>query len=155
VYEHMTYERPHVSLAALPGMRERTVSIGSAGKTFSMTGWKVGWVTGPADLVTALRTVKQFLTYTSGAPFQPAVAVALRLPDEYFSGLATTLRGKRDRLCSGLGELGFDVHLPAGTYFATTDVRPVGYQSGLEFCRDLPARAGVVAIPHAVFWDDQ
>jgi N-succinyldiaminopimelate aminotransferase len=155
VYEHMTYERPHVALATLPGMRERTLSIGSAGKTFSMTGWKVGWVTGPAELVAAVRSVKQFLTYTSGAPFQPAVAVGLRLPDSYFSSLGSSLQAKRDRLCEGLSALGFDVHLPAGTYFATTDVRPLGYPSGLDFCRELPTRAGVVAIPHAVFWDDQ
>jgi len=155
VYEHMTYERPHVAAATLPGMRERTLSFGSAGKTFSMTGWKIGWVTGPADLVAAVRTVKQFLTYTSGAPFQPAVARGLRLPDEYFTGLASTLRGKRDRLCAGLAGLGLEVHVPRGTYFATTDVRPLGYASGLDFCRELPGRAGVVAIPHAVFWDDQ
>ena len=155
VYEHMTYDRPHVALATLPGMRERTVSIGSAGKTFSMTGWKVGWVTGPADLVAAVRSVKQFLTYTSGAPFQPAIAVGLRLPDSYFTELGTSLQSKRDRLCDGLSALGLDVHVPAGTYFATTDVRPLGYTSGLAFCRELPRRAGVVAIPHSVFWDDQ
>jgi N-succinyldiaminopimelate aminotransferase len=156
VYDHMTFEadRPHIPLATLPGMRERTLSVGSAGKTFSMTGWKIGWVTGPADLVAAVRTVKQFLTYVSGAPFQPAIAVGLRLPDSYFTGLAESLRGKRDRLCAGLAELGFDVHVPFGTYFATTDVRPLGYGSGIDFCRELPSRAGVVAIPHAVFWDD-
>jgi N-succinyldiaminopimelate aminotransferase len=156
VYEHMTYDetRPHVTLATLPGMRERTVSVGSAGKTFSMTGWKVGWVTGPAELVRAVRSVKQFLTYTSGAPFQPAIAVGLRLPDSYFVGLASSLHEKRDRLCDGLASLGLDVHVPRGTYFATTDVRPLGYDDGISFCRDLPGKAGVVAIPHAVFWDD-
>jgi N-succinyldiaminopimelate aminotransferase len=156
VYEHMTYDatRPHIPLATFPGMRERTLSVGSAGKTFSMTGWKIGWVTGPPELVTAVRSVKQFLTYTSGAPFQPAVAVGLRLPDSYFLSLASSLHAKRDRLCAGLADLGLDVHLPFGTYFATTDVRPLGYASGIDFCRELPGRAGVVAIPHAVFWDD-
>ena len=155
VYEHMTYERPHVAIATLPGMRSRTLSIGSAGKTFSMTGWKIGWVTGPPDLVAAVRSVKQFLTYTSGAPFQPAIALGLRLPDSYFTGLADALRAKRDRLCTGLADLGLEVHRPAGTYFATTDVRPLGYDDGMTFCRELPTRAGVVAIPHSVFWDDQ
>ena len=114
VYEHMTYERPHVPIATLPGMRSRTLSIGSAGKTFSMTGWKIGWVTGPADLVAAVRSVKQFLTYTSGAPFQPAIALGLRLPDTYFAGLADSLRAKRDRLCAGLAELGLRSICPQG-----------------------------------------
>jgi N-succinyldiaminopimelate aminotransferase len=156
VYEHMTFDvaRPHIPLATLPGMRERTLSVSSAGKTFSVTGWKVGWVTGPADLVTAVRSVKQFLTYVSGAPFQPAIALGLRLPDAYFTSVASTLHAKRDRLCEGLAALGLDVHVPFGTYFATTDVRPLGYDDGTAFCRDLPHRAGVVAIPHAPFWDD-
>ena len=156
VYEHMAFDtdRPHVPVASLPGMRERTLSIGSAGKTFSFTGWKVGWVTGPADLVECVRLAKQFLTYVSGAPFQPAIALGLGLPDSYFFGLRNGLAAKRDLLCDGLESVGLDVHRTRGTYFVTTDVRPLGYNDGWTFCRDLPARAGVVAIPHAPFWDD-
>jgi N-succinyldiaminopimelate aminotransferase len=154
VYEHMTYDVPHRPLATLPGMRERTLTISAAGKTFSFTGWKVGWATGPADLVRAVLTAKQFLTFVSGAPFQPAVAVGLRLPDTYFDELGATLRGKRDRLCAGLREVGFDVVVPQGTYFVTADVRPLGWADGLEFCRELPHKTGVVAIPHQVFYDD-
>jgi N-succinyldiaminopimelate aminotransferase len=154
VYEHMTYDVAHRPLATLPGMRERTLTISSAGKTFSFTGWKVGWATGPADLVRAVLTAKQFLTFVSGAPFQPAVAVGLRLPDTYFDELGAALRGKRDRLCAGLREVGFDVVVPQGTYFVTADVRPLGWADGLEFCRELPHKTGVVAIPHQVFYDD-
>ena len=154
VYEHMTYDVEHVPLATLPGMADRTLTISSAGKTFSFTGWKVGWAVGPADLVTAVRTAKQFLTFVSGAPFQPAIALGLGLPDSYYDGLRDSLRGKRDRLCRGLRDVGFDVFEPAGTYFITADVRPLGYTDGVEFCRDLPQRCGVVAIPHQVFYDD-
>jgi N-succinyldiaminopimelate aminotransferase len=156
VYDHMAFDadRPHIALASLPGMRERTLSISSAGKTFSFTGWKVGWVTGPPELVETVRLAKQFLTFTSGAPFQPAIALGLGLPDRYFSGLREGLAAKRDLLCDGLASVGLDVHRPRGTYFATTDVRPLGYEDGWQFCRDLPAKAGVVAIPHAPFWDD-
>jgi N-succinyldiaminopimelate aminotransferase len=154
VYEHMTYDGPHRPLATYPGMRERTLTISSAGKTFSFTGWKVGWATGPAHLVRAVLMAKQFLTFVSGAPFQPAVAVGLRLPDSFFAESLDRLRGKRDRFCAGLREVGFEVFEPAGTYFVTADVRPLGWQDGVEFCRDLPHKAGVVAIPHQVFYDD-
>ena len=154
VYEHMTYGVQHIPLATLPGMHERTLTISSAGKTFSFTGWKVGWATGPKPLVQAVLTAKQFLTFVSGAPFQPAVAAGLRLPDTYFSGLRDSLRLKRNRLCGGLRDVGFEVFEPAGTYFVTADVRPLGYSDGVEFCRDLPQRCGVVAIPHQVFYDD-
>jgi N-succinyldiaminopimelate aminotransferase len=154
VYEHMAYDVEHIPLATLPGMADRTLTISSAGKTFSFTGWKVGWAVGPADLVTAVRTAKQFLTFVSGAPFQPAIALGLGLPDSYFTGLRDSLRGKRDRLCQGLREVGFEVFEPAGTYFVTADVRPLGYGDGVEFCRELPLRCGVVAIPHQVFYDD-
>lgn len=105
-------------------MRERTVSISSAGKTFSFTGWKVGWVTASAPLVAAVRTAKQYLTYVSAGPFQYAVAEALRLPDAYFETLRTDLRRKRDLLSSGLAEAGFQVFEPQGTYFITTDITP-------------------------------
>jgi len=154
VYEHMVYDGEHVPLATLPGMRERTLTISSAGKTFSFTGWKIGWATGPAELVTAVRTAKQFLTFVSGAPFQPAVAAGLALPDAYYTDLRESLRARRDLLCTGLREVGFGVYQPRGTYFVCTDVRPLGYDDGVQFCRDLPHRCGVVAIPAAVFYDD-
>ena len=154
VYEHMTYDAPHRPIATLPGMRERTLTISSAGKTFSFTGWKVGWASGPAHLVRAVLMAKQFLTFVSGAPFQPAVAAGLRLPDSYFEDLRASLRSKRDRLCAGLWDVGFEVFVPQGTYFVTADVRPLGWEDGVQFCRDLPHRAGVVAIPHQVFYDD-
>jgi N-succinyldiaminopimelate aminotransferase len=154
VYEHMAYDVAHLPLATLPGMAERTLTISSGGKTFSFTGWKIGWATGPAPLVRAVLMAKQFLTFVSGAPFQPAIATALRLPDSYFTELRATLAGKRDKLCDGLAEVGFEVFRPAGTYFATVDVRPLGYDDGVAFCRALPGLCGVVAIPHQVFYDD-
>ncbi|OKI00438.1 aminotransferase [Streptomyces sp. CB02923] len=155
VYEHLVYEGEHIPLASLPGMRERTVTIGSAGKTFAFTGWKVGWVTGSPELVGAVRSAKQFLTYVSAGPFQYAVAEALALPDSYYTGLRDDLRAKRDLLADGLAAAGFRVFRPSGTYFVTTDIRPLGEQDGFAFCRALPDRAGVVAVPNAVFYDHQ
>ncbi|KRV48074.1 aminotransferase [Wenjunlia vitaminophila] len=154
VYEHLVYEGAHHPVAARPGMRERTVSISSAGKTFSFTGWKVGWVTAASPLVTAVRTAKQFLTYVSSGPFQYAIAEALRLPDEYFDTFRADLRGKRDLLGDGLRAAGFEVHQPQGTYFITTDIAPFGEKDAYAFCRALPERCGVVAIPNSVFYDD-
>jgi N-succinyldiaminopimelate aminotransferase len=154
VYEHLVYDGEHIPIATLPGMRERTVTISSGGKTFSFTGWKIGWACAPPDLLTAVRTAKQFLTYVSGAPLQPAIALGLGLPDAYFAALRDGLRERRDLLCDGLAALGFGVYRPAGTYFVTTDIRPLGHTDGVEFCRELPARAGVVAIPTQVFYDD-
>ena len=155
VYEHLIFDGEHVPIATLPGMRERTVTISSAAKTFSFTGWKIGWVTGTPELVTAVRTVKQFLTYVTGGPFQYAVAQALALPDAYFAAISEDLRGKRDLLCAGLAEVGFEVYQPAGTYFVTTDIRPLGETDGMDFCRRLPGQAGVVAIPSSVFYDNE
>jgi len=154
VYEHMVFDGTHVPIMSLPGMAERTVTISSAAKTFSFTGWKIGWVTGSPEVVRAVRTVKQFLTYVSGGPFQYAVAEALALPDHYYGSVADDLRPKRDFFCDGLAGAGFEVYRPAGTYFITTDVRPLGYTDGMEFCRQLPHRAGVVAIPSSVFYDN-
>lgn len=154
VYEHLTYDRDHVPMASLPGMRERTVAISSAAKTFSVTGWKIGWVCATPPLLNAVRTAKQYLTYVSGAPFQPAVAAALRLGDDYYTGLRGRLRSQRDLLASGLDELGFEVFPSRGTYFVTTDIRPLGYDDGVEFCMALPERCGVVAVPHSVFYDN-
>jgi N-succinyldiaminopimelate aminotransferase len=154
-YEHLWFDdHRHVPIATLPGMRDRTVTIGSGGKTFSFTGWKVGWATGPADLVGAVRVVRQHLSYVSGGPFQYAMARGLDLPDEYFAAFRADLAGQRDLLAEGLGTLGLRVIVPAGTYFLTTDVTPLGYADGLAFCRELPGRCGVVAIPHQAFCDD-
>jgi len=155
VYEHLVFDgRRHVPLATLPGMGERTLTISSGGKTFSLTGWKVGWATGPAPLVEAMLTAKQFMTYTSGAPLQPAIAEALGSADSYFEQLTAKMQGARDQLCAGLAAIGFGVFVPEGTYFVTTDIRPLGFDDGLAFCRALPERAGVVAVPHQVFYDD-
>ncbi|MFD5123180.1 pyridoxal phosphate-dependent aminotransferase [Streptomyces sp. NPDC058385] len=154
VYEHLTFgDAGHIPLATLPGMRERTVTIGSAGKTFSFTGWKVGWVTASPELVTAVRSAKQFLTYVASGPFQYAVAEALALPDAYYDAFRADMSARRDLLADGLAAAGFEVFRPAGTYFVTTDIRPLGESDGFAFCRALPERAGVVAIPNAVFYD--
>ncbi len=155
VYEHLVYTGEHVPLATLPGMPERTVSISSGGKTFSFTGWKIGWVTGKPELVAAVRAAKQFLTYVNGGPFQYAIAEALGQPDVYFTALRDDLRMKRDLLSGGLAELGFEVYPTDGTYFVTTDIAPLGETDGIEFCAGLPERAGVVAIPSVVFYDDK
>lgn len=154
VYEHLVFDGVHVPIATMPGMAERTLTISSAGKTFAVTGWKIGWAVGPSELVTSVRMAKQFLTYVSGGPLQPAVAVALDLPDEYFAGLRDDLQARRDQLVAGLETIGMATTNPAGGYFATTDIRPLGYDDGLEFCRMLPERVGVAAIPHQVFWED-
>ncbi len=154
VYEHLVFDGEHRPLCTFPGMADRTLTISSAGKTFSFTGWKIGWVCGSAELVAAVRTAKQFLTYVNGAPFQPAVALGLGLGDEFYAELRDTLRAKRDLLCEGLRAAGFDVFVPQGTYFATVDIRPVGGDDGLEFCRSLPERCGVVAVPSSVFYAD-
>jgi N-succinyldiaminopimelate aminotransferase len=154
VYEHIVFDGAHTPLATLPGMRERTIVISSGGKTFSFTGWKVGWACAPAHLIDAVRTVKQYLTFANAAPLQPAIAVGLGLPGAYFDGLAAGLAAKRDVLCAGLAAAGFEVYRPAGTYYVTADIRPLGERDGMAFCRALPARCGVVAIPTEVFYTD-
>jgi N-succinyldiaminopimelate aminotransferase len=154
VYEHLVFDGVHVPLATLPGMAERTLSISSGGKTFSFTGWKVGWASGPAPLVAAVRAAKQFLTYTSGAPLQLAIAHGLGFEPAAINSLGAELRAKRDLFCDGLGKLGFTVHRPAATYFATTDIESVAPgMDAFAFCRALPERCGVVAIPSSVFYD--
>lgn len=153
VYEHLVFDGTHVPLATFPGMAERTLSISSGGKTFSFTGWKVGWVTGPAPLVAAVRAAKQFLTYTSGAPFQLAIAHGLEAATDTITAFGAALKAKRDLFCDGLAKLGFTVYRPAATYFATTDIASIA--PGLEayeFCRALPQRCGVVAVPSSVFY---
>ncbi|MEE9385267.1 MAG: methionine aminotransferase [Nannocystaceae bacterium] len=152
VYEHLVFEGRHICLASLPGMRERTVVISSAGKTFSFTGWKIGHTCAPEPLTAALRTAHQFVTYCNGTPFQHAIAAAYRSEDAYYTTFLSEYRERRDRLCAGLSDLGFKVHLPAGTYFALTDIRPLGFRDDMEFCRMLPQRVGVVAIPPSAFY---
>ena len=157
VYQHMVFDGEHIPIAALPGMRERTISIGSAGKSFSFTGWKIGWVTAPPELRSAVMTAKQFLTFVNAAPLQPAIAAGLRLGDDYFDGLRDDLLAKRDRLSTGLEAAGFDVLHTQGTYFLTCDIRGIAERTGLpntsiEFCLALPEACGVVAVPSEVFY---
>ncbi|MGW4307048.1 pyridoxal phosphate-dependent aminotransferase [Streptomyces californicus] len=154
VYEHLVFTGAHHPIAALPGMRGRTVSISSAGKTFSYTGWKVGWVTGDAALVAAVRSAKQYLTFVNGGPFQYAIAEALALPDTFFTGFLADMHRKRDLLATGLRAAGFQVYEPEGTYFITTDIAPFGDEDAYAFCRALPERCGVAAVPNSVFYDD-
>lgn len=154
VYEHLTYDgAEHVPVATLPGMASRTLTVSSAGKTFSFTGWKVGWVTGPAELVEAVLTVKQFLTFVNAAPLQPAVAFALRDDEaqQWVRELAASLQHRRDLLVSGLRAAGFDVVVPRGTYFVLADASPLGYDDGARLARELPALAGVVGVPATAF----
>ncbi|NYF10220.1 N-succinyldiaminopimelate aminotransferase [Leifsonia sp. AK011] len=151
VYEHLTFGVPHVPIATLPGARERTVSISSGGKTFSTTGWKIGWITAPHRLLAPIIAVKQYLTYVNGGPFQPAIAVGLRLPDSYFEGAATSLAHRCALLSGGLRSAGFEVLSPQAGYFVIADAAPLGITDGAEFCRQLPARAGVVGVPVTAF----
>lgn len=154
VYEHLVFDdRAHIPISTLSGMSERTLTISSGGKTFHTTGWKIGWMSGPEPLVTAAKTAKQFLTYVNGAPFQPAMAVGLGLPDSYFINLAANLQLARDRLVTGLNAAGFTTYSPEATYFATVDIRSVDPAGdGFAFCRSLPERCGVVAVPNEVFY---
>ena len=155
VYEYLTFDdTEHIPLATLDGMRERTVSISSTGKTFSVTGWKTGWVTAPAPYVRAVQTVKQFVTYAVGGPWQRATAYALRNEMPWVEELRKSLQAKRDRLISGLEAAGFETYRPQGTYFVQADIRPLGFTDGMELARTLPEKAGVVAIPTQVFYDD-
>ena len=155
VYEHLAFAgSEHIPVATLPGMAQRTLTISSAGKTFSTTGWKVGWVSGPADAIAAIRGVKQFLTYVGSGPFQPAVAAGLALPDSTYAAIAQSLQSKRDLLVAGLRDVGLPIAVPAGTYFVVADVGVLGVTDALQFCRDLPRRVGVVGIPVSVFHDD-
>jgi N-succinyldiaminopimelate aminotransferase len=153
VYEHLVFDGVHIPIATLPGLRERTVTISSGAKTFSFTGWKVGWVTAAPELVTAVRTAKQFLTFVNAGPFQYAIAAGLALPDAFYADAAANLRRKRDLLAGGLRSAGFEVFVPQGTYFITTDIAALGESDGLEFCLRLPHRCGVVAVPNVVFYD--
>ncbi|MGX7678200.1 pyridoxal phosphate-dependent aminotransferase [Jatrophihabitans sp. DSM 45814] len=149
VYEHLIFDGQHIPMATLPGMADRTVTISSAGKTFSVTGWKVGWVCARPELLGKVRAVKQFLTYVGSGPFQYAIATALQAPASYYVGLAADLRAKRDTLTNGLIQQGFSTLTPQATYFATIDLG----NNAEAWCRALPERAAVVAIPSRVFYD--
>lgn len=154
VYEHLTFDGTrHTPLSTLPGMAERTVTLSSAGKSYSFTGWKVGWATGPADLVGAVLGAKQWLTYASGAPLQPAVAHALDHEPDFPKRLARDLQERRDLLCAALERAGLPLRRSSGTYFVMTDISDLGWPDGLAFCRALPERAGIVAIPTQGFYD--
>ncbi|MEO5665328.1 MAG: aminotransferase class I/II-fold pyridoxal phosphate-dependent enzyme, partial [Nocardioides sp.] len=156
VYEHLVFDaHEHIPLATLPGMWERTLTLSSAGKSYSFTGWKVGWATGPAALVSAVLAAKQWLTFTSGSPLQPAVAHALDEEPDFPAELARSLQSRRDLLVAGLASAGLTARVPEGTYFATTDISHLGWADGKSFCLGLPERAGVVAIPNQAFYDDQ
>ncbi len=155
VYEHMVFDGEHVPIASLSAMRERAITISSAGKTFSMTGWKIGWVCAPEHLSAAVRTAHQFITFCNSAPLQPAMALALAAGDDYYRQLEAEYRDRRDRLCRGLEEIGFGVRPPAGTYFVLADIRPLGYDDDVEFCRMLPRKVGVAAIPPTAFYIDK
>lgn len=152
VYEHLVFAgRTHLPLAGFEGMAQRTVTVSSAAKMFNCTGWKIGWACGPADLLAGVRAAKQYLTYVGGAPFQPAVALALDAEDAWVSALRTTMQTRRDRLSDGLRQVGFEVHDSFGTYFLCADPRPLGYDDSTAFCAELPHRAGVAAIPLSAF----
>lgn len=151
VYEHLCFEGEHVPIATLPGMRGRTITISSTGKTFSLTGWKVGYACAVAPITAAIRTAHQFITFTNSGPLQPAMAIALGLDDAFFADLRAAYRARRDLLCAGLSEAGFGVRSPAGSYFVVADIRPLGFDDDVEFCRLLPERVGVAAIPCSAF----
>ena len=155
VYEHLTFGQTHIAIATLPGAWDRTVTISSGGKTFSTTGWKVGWMTGPTALLQAILSVKQFLTYVNAAPFQPAIAVGLGLCDDFFRRTASVLQHKRDVLSSGLSRAGFTVSESQGSYFVVADAAPLGFTDAAELCRRLPELAGVVAVPISAFVSDE
>ncbi|MGP3706190.1 pyridoxal phosphate-dependent aminotransferase [Gordonia paraffinivorans] len=156
VYEHLLFDgRTHIPLATLPGMRERTLRISSAAKTFNCTGWKVGWISGPPELIAATRTAKQYMSYVGSGPFQPAVAHALDNEMGWVHHSAAALQSKRDMITAALLDAGFDVHRSEATYFVCADPRPLGIDDGIEFCRSLPGRIGVAAVPVSVFADDK
>ncbi|WP_306356829.1 MULTISPECIES: pyridoxal phosphate-dependent aminotransferase [unclassified Nocardia] len=155
-YEHLAFDgHEHISIATLPGMFERTVVISSAAKTFSVTGWKIGWACAPAPLLDGVLAAKQFLTFVGGGPFQPAVAHAIEHEQRWVADLREALADKRLRLSSALAEAGFAVKRSDGTYFVCADITPLGATDALAFCRELPARLGVVAVPVSVFADDR
>ncbi|MCD2115937.1 MULTISPECIES: pyridoxal phosphate-dependent aminotransferase [Rhodococcus] len=155
VYEHLVFDgRTHIPLASLPGMAERTITVSSAAKTFNVTGWKIGWAMGPRELIDGVRAAKQFMTFVGGAPFQPAVAHALTHEQEWIASMRADLERKRTFLSHALSEAGLRVFDSAGTYFVCADQTPLGRTDAVAFCRELPGRIGVAAVPVSVFVDD-
>jgi N-succinyldiaminopimelate aminotransferase len=154
VYEHILYDGEHVPMASLPRMRERTITISSFGKTFSLTGWKIGWAAAPPDLTAAVRAAHQFVTFATAMPLQHAAAAALSVGPEYYRGLAASYRRKRDYLVEELARLGFGVRPPAGTYYVCADFRPLGFDDDVAFCRHLIEDVGVAAIPPSAFYEN-
>ncbi|WP_029110447.1 pyridoxal phosphate-dependent aminotransferase [Mycobacterium sp. URHD0025] len=155
VYEQLVFDVQHLPLAGYPGMAGRTVTISSAAKMFNVTGWKIGWACGPAELIAGVRAAKQYLSYVGGSPFQPAVAHALNHEDGWVADLREAFQTKRDRLGNALGDIGFEVHDSHGTYFLCADPRPLGYSDSTQFCAELPHKAGVAAIPMSAFCDPE
>jgi len=153
VYDRLVFDGEHVPMATLPGMRERTVTINSTGKTFSLTGWKIGYVTAPADLARAVATAHQFVTFAVATPFQLAMARALRAPDSYFDAFVTAYRERRDFLVDALRDVGFGVQPSQGTYFVMADIRPLGFDDDVAFCRHITKEIGVAAIPPTAFYE--
>jgi len=154
VYEEMVFDGEHVRLATLPGMWERTLTLSSLGKTFSLTGWKLGWGIGPAGLSAGLRSAHQFLTFTTPTPVQHGAKAALETDDSFYAKLRHSYRAKRDLLAAGLADVGFDVYTPQGTYFLMAGFEAFGFDDDREFARHLVAEAGVVAIPPSVFYHE-
>ena len=154
VYEHMIFSGSHLPLASFPGMSKRTIAISSAAKTYSFTGWKIGWVTGSAELVAAVRAVKQFLTYVNGAPFQVAIAYALSEGRRFTDLVVPSISQQRQALADGLSQAGLEVMGGDGTYFLTTDISSITNEDAMTFCLELPRRIGVVAVPSSVFYQD-
>ncbi|MEW2478374.1 pyridoxal phosphate-dependent aminotransferase [Mycobacterium sp. NPDC049093] len=155
VYEQLVFGVAHLPLAAYPGMAERTVTVSSAAKMFNVTGWKIGWACGPAELIAGVRAAKQYLSYVGGGPFQPAVAHALNNEDAWVADLRESFQAKRDRLGNALADIGFEVHDSHGTYFLCADPRPLGYPDSTQFCAELPHKTGVAAIPMSAFCDSE
>lgn len=155
VYEHLTFDgRQHLPIASLPGMRERTVSVGSGGKTFATTGWKVGWITAPADLIAAIATVKQHLTFVSPAPMQRGIAAGLALPADRIAAIRDGLQAQRDLLLDALTRAGLQAFVPEGGYFVVADIASLGFTDSRAFCEELPRQIGVAAIPMSPFYRD-
>ncbi len=152
VYEHLVFDGEHIPLATLPGMAERTITISSTGKTFSFTGWKIGYACAAPHLSKALRTAHQFINFCNGGPFQVAMAQALRLGDEYYTQFLSDYQKRRDHLSDGLRDAGFGVLPTAGSYFTLADIRPLGFDDDVEFCRWLPEHVGVAAVPPTAFY---
>ena len=155
VYEHLVYDGEHIPLATLEGMAERTLTISSAGKSFSFTGWKIGWCSGPPELVAGVRAAKQFLSFAGGTPLQVAVAAGLADAERHVAPLRASLEAGRDLLCDGLRDAGFEVTVPEGGYFVQADGAPLGVTDAAAWCRELPELAGVVAIQTSAFYDDR